>query len=114
MVDLPPEMGPPKTSAVYDIVTHKLSDKTIHPHLSAEQIHAMATEANDRNVYGVDAKRDRNGKWIQQGIGSPGHETSNHFASIRRYQGEEAWRKEVAALWKRDPARAEALNLPRT
>lgn len=67
----------------------------------------------DAAVYGFDAKKDRKGKRQQQGIGAPGHETGNHFAAIRRYEGEEAYREAVMDLWKRNPKGAERLGLPK-
>jgi hypothetical protein len=70
-------------------------------------------EAEARNVYGFDAKRDRHGNWIEQGIGSKGRETSNHFNSIRRYEGKEAYADAVREIWKRDPKRAGELGLPK-
>lgn len=65
------------------------------------------------NVFGFDAKKDRKGNFVQQGIGSPGHETANHFAAIRKYEGKEAWEAAVREIWKRDPKHAERLNLPK-
>jgi len=71
-----------------------------------------------RNVFGLDAKKDARGNFIEQGLGSKGHETANHFATILRHEqlGLEAPGSHQAALmeiWKRDPKRAEALRLPR-
>lgn len=40
--------------------------------------------------------RDRSGKPIEQGIGSLGNEGSNHWSSIRKYEGEEAYQKAIA------------------
>lgn len=73
----------------------------------------LQAEAEAKNVYGHDAKRDRKGNWIQQGIGAPGRETANHFASIRRYEGKEVWEVAVREMWKRDPKRAQAIGLPK-
>lgn len=70
-------------------------------------------EAEARNVYGFDAKRDRKGNWIEQGIGSRGKETSNHFSSIRRYEGKQAYEDAVREIWKRDPKHAQRLGLPK-
>ena len=70
-------------------------------------------DAEDAAVHGHDAKKDKKGKRIQQGIGSPGHESGNHFTAILRYEGKEAWEIAVKDIWKRDPKRAEALNLPK-
>jgi hypothetical protein len=50
-----------------------------------------------RNKLGEPAfKRDRDGKPVEQGVGSPGNEGQNHFASIRKYEGEEAYQKAIA------------------
>lgn len=68
-------------------------------------------EAEARNVYGFDAKKDRHGNYIQQGVGAKGRESANHFASIRRYEGKEAWEAAVKEIWKRDPKRAKQLGL---
>jgi hypothetical protein len=57
--------------------------------------------------------RDKNGKPVEQGIGAPGRETGNHFASIRKYEGEDAYFKACSALWKSNPDHAKKLNLPR-
>jgi hypothetical protein len=73
---------------------------------------ARGLAANDEAVFGHDAKRDRNGEFIQQGIGSPGHETANHFASILRWEGRERWEIAVRDLWKRNPEHAKRLRLP--
>lgn len=70
-------------------------------------------EAEARNVYGHDAKRDRKGNWIEQGIGAPGRESANHFASIRRYEGKESYEAAVREIWKRDPKRAQLIGLPK-
>lgn len=47
----------------------------------------------------------------EMGIGSPGHETNNHFAGILKYEGPEAHQAALAEIWKRDPERAKKLNL---
>jgi len=71
-----------------------------------------------RNVFGHDAKKDVKGNYIEQGIGAKGRESANHFATILRHEqlGLEPPGAHQAALmeiWKRDPARAEKLRLPR-
>jgi hypothetical protein len=80
--------------------------------LTAEQMDEQALAKVDESVFGHDAKKDRNGNFIQQGIGSPGHETVNHFAAIRKYEGEESWKRAVAKLWKENPTHAAKLGLP--
>lgn len=82
------------------------------PEPSVQELREIADRADALNCYGFDAKQDRNGKWIEQGIGSPGHETSNHFSSILRYQGQAAYEKAVRALWKSNPDRARLIGLP--
>lgn len=81
--------------------------------LNEREIDELSLEAVDRAVYGFDAKKDRRGNFIPQGIGSPGHESGNHFASILRWQGKPAYDEAVAEIWKRDPQRAEKLRLPK-
>jgi len=71
-----------------------------------------------RKVFGHDAKKDAKGNYVEQGIGSKNHESANHFATILRHEqlGLEPPGAHQAALmeiWKRDPARAEKLRLPR-
>lgn len=69
-------------------------------------------------VFGHDHKKDSKGRPIEQGIGSPGHETLNHFNALKiaEDQGLEAkgtWANSVREFWRRDPERAEKLRLPR-
>ena len=82
------------------------------PDMPDEEMDAAGLKAVDEAVYGHDAKRDRKGNFVPQGTGAPGHETTNHFASIRRWEGKEAYDKAVAEIWRRDPDRAKKLNLP--
>lgn len=49
----------------------------------------------EKIVFGADFKKVK-GRPVEQGIGSPGHENHNHFAAIRKYEGEEAYRKALA------------------
>lgn len=46
----------------------------------------------EKIVFGADFKKVK-GEPVEQGIGSPGHENSNHFAAIRKYEGEDAYKK---------------------
>jgi hypothetical protein len=70
-------------------------------------------EAEFRNVFGADAKRDRSGKPIEMGIGSPSQPTENHFLAVAAALGQdEADRQRADAVkrgvWPPKP-RAEAL-----
>ncbi len=85
---------------------------TTQPGLSDEAMDAQALAAVDASVYGADAKRDSKGNFIPQGIGSKGHESANHFAAIRKYEGKEAYDKAVGEIWRRDPDHAKRLGLP--
>lgn len=81
---------------------------------AAKKLHLKNEE---RLVYGENVKHDKTGKPVQDGIGSPGHETANHFAALlkREKEGEErpgSYMGEVNKLWARDPKKAKALNLP--
>ena len=80
--------------------------------MSNEEMDKIALLAVDHAVYGFDARQDRHGNWIEQGIGSKGHETINHFAALRKFEGEESYRRAVAEIWKRDPSHAQKLGLP--
>lgn len=68
--------------------------------------------AEEKIVFGHDFQK-RKGTPIEQGLGSPGRETPNHFAAIRKYEGEDAYREAYDEFTKRDPERAKKLNLPR-
>lgn len=54
-----------------------------------------------------------NGVPVENGIGAPGRESHNHFAAIRKYEGEDAYRAAINALFKRDPEHAAKLGLKR-
>jgi hypothetical protein len=86
--------------------------RSTQPGLTDAEMDAQGLAAVPLAVFGHDAKKDRNGNFIQQGIGSAGHETANHFASIRRWEGKEAWEAAVRKLWKENPAHAAKLGLP--
>jgi hypothetical protein len=81
--------------------------------LSEAELDRLSLEAVEDGVWGKDAPRNRDGSRQQQGIGSPGHESANHFQAIRRYCGEEAWKEAVREIWSRDPKRAAFLRLPK-
>lgn len=49
---------------------------------------------------------------MPQGIGSPGNENGNHFAAIRKHEGEIPYQNALKEIWKRDPDRARKLGLP--
>lgn len=74
-------------------------------------------EAEAKNVFGFDAKKDRHGEYIEQGVGAKGHETANHFAALKKaeregYELPGSYRAALEEIWKRDPKRAKALGLP--
>ncbi len=84
--------------------------------LPADALERQA-ESEAKNVFGADAKRDRNGKYQEQGIGSRGNETGNHFAALKiaERDGIEpagSYKRAVEELYRRDPARAKAIGLP--
>jgi hypothetical protein len=58
-------------------------------------------------------QRDKTGQPIEQGIGSPGHQSLNSLVAIRKYEGEDAYRAAVAKVWKESPDHAKRLNLPK-
>jgi hypothetical protein len=74
-------------------------------------------QAEARNVYGHDAKQRADGSYIEQGIGSKGHETANHYAALAKaeregFESPGSYKAALEEIWKRDPKRAKALNLP--
>ena len=74
-------------------------------------------EADRRAVFGHDYQRDKNGEPAEQGIGSRGHETLNHFRAMlaNERRGELAPGSHAAAvaeIWRRDPERAKRIGLP--
>jgi hypothetical protein len=102
------------TSAVYDLAVQKAvrdaQDKGKQVP-SESELDAIGKRADALNCFGFDAKQV-NGVWQEQGIGSPGHESTNHFQSIRRYEGQAAFDRAVREIYRRDPKRAAALGLP--
>jgi hypothetical protein len=72
----------------------------------------------EKTVFGRDrlnepAFKKVKGQPIETGIGSPGRENGNHFAAIKKYQGEDAYQEALTDIWKRDPDHAKKLSLPR-
>lgn len=74
----------------------------------AEQKAHLANE--EKIVFGQDVKH-KGKEPLEQGIGAPGRETQNHFNSIRKYEGEDAYQDALEDIWKRDPDRAKKLGL---
>lgn len=68
--------------------------------------------AEEKIVFGHDFQK-RKGAPVEQGIGSQGRETQNHFMGIRKYEGEDAYREAYEEFAKRDPERFKKLNLPK-
>lgn len=68
--------------------------------------------AEEKIVFGTDFKKVK-GHPVEQGVGSPGRETNNHFTAIRKHEGEEAYQAAIEDLWKRNPDHAKKLGLPR-
>jgi hypothetical protein len=105
-----PEIHAKRKTAVYADTINRLR---IGSDLSDAEMDRLGIEANEHAVWGHDAKKDRNGNYIQQGLGSPGHESANHYAAILRYCGRPAWEEAVREIQKRDPERHAKLGLPK-
>jgi hypothetical protein len=71
-------------------------------HLAAEEV----------TVFGHGFQK-RDGRPVEQGVGAPGRESVNSLAALRKWEGDDAYQAAVAAIWKRDPAYAERLGLPK-
>jgi len=111
MAKADPEAPAKRQSAAYIMESNKLFRS--NPEITEAEVDRLALIAADQAVFGHDAKKDKKGNYIPQGIGSPGRETSNHFAAIRRYEGKEAWEAAVREIQKRDPKKHAELNLPK-
>jgi hypothetical protein len=105
----------PFVSAVASITRQKAiqaADDAHKPHPTEAEIQKLIDEAEFKAVYGHDAVRRADGTPVVQGIGAPGRETPNHFAAIRKYEGQQAWERAVREIFRRDPDRAKKLGLP--
>jgi hypothetical protein len=102
----------PQRSAVYDLAY----GAAINTGATHEEADAAANEAEGKSVFGFDAKKDRNGNWIPQGIGAPGNESSNHYAALRKAEQQDleppgSYNRAVIDLYRRDAAKARSLGL---
>jgi hypothetical protein len=80
---------------------------------SDAEAHAAGVKALEESVYGVGAQKDRNGNFIQQGIGAWPHKvTLNSLAAIRKYEGEASYSKMLKKLWHDSPDRARQIGAP--
>jgi hypothetical protein len=61
-------------------------------------------EEEDRNVFGIDAKKRRDGSYIEQGVGSPGNQTRNSIEAYKKYCSHEARFEETVARMERELA----------
>jgi hypothetical protein len=94
-----PENQPRGEGAVYDRA------------IRAGATHEQAQHEVAKSVYGHDFRQDKQGRPIVQGIGAPGNENGNHFAAIRKWQGEVRYQAALKEIWKRDPNHARRIGL---
>lgn len=66
-----------------------------------------------RNRVNEPAFKKAKGQPVEMGFGSPGRETPNHFAAIRKYEGEDAYREAYEDFAKRSPEHFKKLSLPK-
>ena len=59
--------------------------------------HKYHKDLCENQIFGVGFKRDKDGRPIEQGLGSPGNENENHFRSIGVYEGKDAEKAARAA-----------------
>lgn len=85
-----------------------MDEKEREEYFSKAQVQKRES-VNQAVVFGHDHKTVK-GEPIEQGIGSRGRETMNHFNSVRRYEGDDAYWQEVARVWKETPKHAEKLQ----
>jgi hypothetical protein len=77
---------------------------------------AGAARSRSACVFGHDHKIGRDGRPVQQGLGSVGHENQSHFQALRKAEqrGQEppgTYEKAVKEFFKRDRAKALAFGL---
>lgn len=65
--------------------------------LAEKRAHLIAEE---KNVFGHDVKHDRQGRPIEQGIGSASQPSANHFAALATAEGPEVARRQLDAAVK--------------
>jgi hypothetical protein len=100
-----------RQSAVYNDTRNR--SRHSRTDLSDEQIDAIALQAVEAAVFGHDAKKDRNGNFVQQGIGHKGGgETINSLMALKKWEGVEAYNRECARIWRETPDHAKKLGLP--
>jgi hypothetical protein len=115
------EQAGPQKSAVWDGAYRRMIERlnpaggTPTPAMHAEATEA-ASEAERRNVYGWNYKKDRNGNPIQQGLGAKGNENFSHFQALQKrvqqgFEPPNAYTDAVKEIWKRDPGRAAKIGL---
>ena len=83
--------------------------------LTPEQLRNWEAE-KERQMFGDGFKRDRHGNPIEQGIGSDGHETANHFRAMREserlgFEEPGTSDRKIAEFIERHPARAKAIGI---
>ena len=58
--------------------------------MAAGMSREQAEQEMARRVFGHDHRTDRHGRPVEQGIGSPGHESPQHWDSLGKYEGADA------------------------
>jgi hypothetical protein len=112
------QMMPSSAPAAFDIELRRvaeLNDLTSDEALENPEIRKHMRDFMEMTVQGVDAPviDQKTGKRQNVSIGAPGFETWNHFASIRRFEGQAAYEKAVRKIWKENPKQAEKIGLER-
>jgi len=65
-------------------------------------------EEEDRNVYGHDAKKRRDGTYIEQGIGSAQNQTANSVAAYKKYHASDVDYERTLASLEKELAESDA------
>ncbi len=82
---------------------------------AARKAHLLDEEKTvfGRTVTNAPANKKIKGVPQEVGIGAPGNETFNHFRSILKNEGDEAYQDALAEIWKRDPDHAKKIGIPK-
>jgi hypothetical protein len=78
-------------------------------HMAQEEMTVFGRTTTNEPAF----QRDAKGNPVERGIGSPGRQSVNSLAAIRKWEGEDAYQAAVDAVWKNNPEHAKRLNLPK-
>jgi hypothetical protein len=67
------------------LMTHDVTSPPFRPPARPLVAHRLPRALSGKNVFGFDHKTDRQGKPIEQGVGSPGNQSRNSIEACKKY-----------------------------